>query len=199
MPLIQSAAFDAVADRHDPRGAGLALDSVDAGVRRAAVREIDMSIEAALLVARLGVEPDRDIRELIVDRLVATRNIEMARPLLALIRSHDIALRNAIIAALPMLGEALVPELRPLLNDGDPAVRIAAINLLQGMRGQAAIDLAVGIVADDPHVNVCAAAVDVLAEAAGPDAIAPLQALARRFPDVPFIAFAIAAALERIG
>lgn len=203
MPLIQAQTFDAPADN-----AGIAavfgscadaLASRAADVRSAAAREIDPVSNCALLVAHISFEPDTRVRDIVIDRLVGTRDIEVARPLLGLVRSDNIGLRNAVVAALPLLGEALLPELQSLLDDADPAVRIAAVNVLQGMRGQRVVDLALAAVKDDLHVNVCAAAVDILAEAGGPDAVAPLRALVKRFPDVPFIAVAVAVAIKRIG
>jgi HEAT repeat protein len=176
-----------------------ALLSRDAEVRRAAVRDVDAASNGAMLIAHMGFELDSCVRDIILDRLVGTRDIDIARPLLGMVRSEDVALRNAVVAALPMVGEALLPELQPLLDSDDPAVRIAAVNVLQGLRGQHAVDMAIATIERDPHVNVCAAAVDILAETGGPEAIAPLEALVARFPDVPFIAFAVAAAIKRIG
>jgi hypothetical protein len=49
-----------------------------------------------------------------------------------------------------------------------------------------------------PHVNVCAEALDALAEVGEPDAIPALETLADRFPDVAFIKFAVDAAIRRI-
>jgi len=54
------------------------------------------------------------------------------------------------------------------------------------------------VVVTDPHVNVCAAALDALAEVGEPSAIPTLEVLAERFPDVAFIKFAVDAAIRRI-
>jgi hypothetical protein len=55
------------------------------------------------------------------------------------------------------------------------------------------------VLRSDPHVNVCAAAVEGLAEMGGPASRPALAALPERFPGEPFIAFAVQAALSRIG
>jgi hypothetical protein len=54
------------------------------------------------------------------------------------------------------------------------------------------------VVTLDPHVNVCAAALDALAEAGQPEVIPALEKLADRFSDVAFIQFAVDAAIRRI-
>ena len=46
----------------------------------------------------------------------------------------------------------------------------------------------------DADVNVGLAAVEALAEAGSPEALSSLEILARRFPDDPFVAFAVDAA-----
>ena len=48
-------------------------------------------------------------------------------------------------------------------------------------------------------MNVCAAAVEGLADLGGPEQRQALADLPARFPAEPFIAFAVQAALERIG
>ena len=48
-------------------------------------------------------------------------------------------------------------------------------------------------------MNVCAAAVDVLAEIGAPDTLPSLVRCAARFADRPFLGFAVKVASERIG
>ena len=64
------------------------------------------------------------------------------------------------------MGEAVVPEIELLLHDANPDLRIYAVNIIHSMRSPRAPDIALGVIATDPHVNVCAAAVDILAERA---------------------------------
>jgi hypothetical protein len=49
------------------------------------------------------------------------------------------------------------------------------------------------------HPNVCAAAVEVLAEVGTRDAVPTLEACAQRFSNTPFLPFAISTALARIS
>jgi HEAT repeat protein len=51
----------------------------------------------------------------------------------------------------------------------------------------------------EQHPNVCAAAVDVLAEVGTRDAIPSLKACAERFSATPFLPFAIATTIARIS
>ncbi|MDR3496556.1 MAG: HEAT repeat domain-containing protein [Ancalomicrobiaceae bacterium] len=94
--------------------------------------------------------------------------------------------------------EEALPSLRLLLTDSDSDVRIFAVNILNGLCHPGMVPCLVEVIATDSHVNVCMAAVDGLAEAGDVEAIPPLAALARRFADVPFVAFAVAAATRRI-
>jgi len=55
------------------------------------------------------------------------------------------------------------------------------------------------VIAKDPAVNVCAAAVDLLAEVGTTRARAPLLALKLRFGTEPYIGFAADLALKRLA
>jgi hypothetical protein len=72
------------------------------------------------------------------------------------------------------------------------------VQVLSALPHARAPDWLVDVVASDPHVNVCAAAVDCLAEVGDPAALSALKALPARFPGEPFIAFAVATAIRRI-
>jgi hypothetical protein len=51
----------------------------------------------------------------------------------------------------------------------------------------------------DPAVNVCVAAIDTLAEIGSSDSLPALARCANRFPDQPFVRFAVTAATGRIS
>jgi hypothetical protein len=51
----------------------------------------------------------------------------------------------------------------------------------------------------EQHPNVCAAAIDVLAEVGTRDAVPALQACAERFAGTPFLPFAVSIAIARIS
>jgi HEAT repeat protein len=85
-----------------------------------------------------------------------------------------------------------------MLADPDSDLRIFAINVLAALPHPDVPVWLRHVVASDPHVNVCAAALDALAEVGEPDAIPDLRALAERFSDVEFIRFAVDATIRRI-
>ena len=175
------------------------LCSGDIGIRLAAVRVAGRLGEAELLAEHLESESAPAVREAILTSLVRIGGVAAARPLVELLRSDDTLLRNAAIEALQSMGESVVPEIELLLDDPVADLRIYALNIAHSLRSARVPDLALRVIADDPHVNVCAAAIDVLAQVGRPEMAPALQAVADRFPDEPFLAFAVRAAIKRIG
>ncbi|MGD0721455.1 MAG: HEAT repeat domain-containing protein [Roseiarcus sp.] len=175
------------------------LCSLDVAARRAAVRRAGRSGAMELLAGRLEAEDDHGVRELILTTLVRKGGVAAARSILGLLRSDDAGLRNAVIETLQEMGEAITPLIEELLADPDSDVRIFAMNILISLNSPRVPDIALKVIANDPHVNVCAAAVDVLAEAGRPEMADALRDVAKRFPDQPFLAYSVRAALKRIG
>ncbi len=175
------------------------IESDDIEIRRAAVRLAHRAGEADILARRLEDESDAALRESILTNLVRIGGVKAARPLIDSLRSENAQLRNAVIESLQTMGEPIIPEIETLLDDDNPDLRIYAVNILQSMRSPRVPDIALRVIACDPHVNVCAAAVDVLAEVGRPEMADELRAVAGRFPDHPFLAFAVRAAIKRIG
>jgi HEAT repeat protein len=116
-----------------------------------------------------------------------------------LLGNDQASLRSAIIESLQSMGDAIVPEIELLLQDENSDLRIYAVNMLLSLRSPRVPDIALKVIETDPHVNVCAAAVDVLMETGRPEMADALRAVANRFPDQPFLAFAVRAAIKRIG
>jgi len=175
------------------------LEDPDEDIRRAAVRLAARLGEAEVLARHLEDESDAGLRETILTSLVRIGGVKAARPLLKTLRSEDALLRNAVIETLQSMGETVAEEIETLLDDENPDLRIYAVNIIQSMRSSRVPDIALRVAATDPHVNVCAAAVDVLAEVGRPEMVGELRAVADRFPDQPFLAFAVRAAIQRIG
>ena len=202
MPLIRSSAAVedpaavATIDRTKLRAD---LESADDDVRRAAVRLATRLGEAEVLARHLEDESDTGLREAILTSLVRIGGVKAARPLIQMLSTEDALLRNALIETLQSMGEVVVSEIETLLDDENPDLRIYAMNIIQLLRSQRVPDIALRVIASDPHVNVCAAAVDVLAEVGTPEMADELRAVASRFPDQPFFAFAVRAAIKRIG
>jgi hypothetical protein len=55
------------------------------------------------------------------------------------------------------------------------------------------------LIEHEPHPNVCAAAIEVLAEVGTPQAIPVLEKCSARFAATPFLPFAISMAIARIS
>jgi hypothetical protein len=92
----------------------------------------------------------------------------------------------------------LARRLGGLLTDSDTDVRILACDLTRQLPGALATQLLTDVLTKDPDANVCAAAVDVLAEAGERDALPALAACEARFVDTPFLSFAIGVVRHRI-
>ena len=86
-----------------------------------------------------------------------------------------------------------------MLSDPDPDVRLLVCEIARGLETAQANRLLCDLLDREGEVNVCAAAVEVLTEAGGPESVPVLQACAARFRHEPFLGFAIRVALDRIG
>jgi HEAT repeat protein len=175
------------------------LNSEDIDDRRNAVRLAARMGEAELLAHHLANEHDPGIRETVLTSLVRIGGLAAIRPLLELLDTDQAALRSVVIETLQSMGNEIVPEIELLLQDENPDQRIYAVNMLLSLRSPRVPDIALKVIETDPHVNVCAAAVDVLMETGRPEMADALQAVANRFPDQAFLAFAVRAAIKRIG
>ncbi|GGD41619.1 HEAT repeat domain-containing protein [Aureimonas glaciei] len=171
----------------------------DVAVRREAVRFAAQLGLAQTLSDHLANEPNGALRETIFTTLVRLADEASVPPLVALLRSEDVGLRNAVIETLQAMGDIALPELERLLADPDVDVRIFAMNVAQSLGTPKVPALALRVLTTDEDVNVCAAAVEVLSERGHPDMADAIRQSAARFPDQPFLAFAIRAAVKRIG
>jgi hypothetical protein len=151
------------------------------------------------LAAALALEREPRVREAILTGLVRQGGDPAVRALLAHIRSEDAGLRTGVLDALRALPEALAPRMSEVLADPDPDVRLLSCDLARALDPAQASTLLCELLERDQEVNVCAAAVDALAEVGGPEAVPALLRCAGRFPNEPFLGFAIKVAVERIG
>jgi HEAT repeat protein len=189
------------ARQHDRDKAGLLsqLAAADPEVRRWAARDLAAHPGTSeTLVARLQVEDDGSVREVILTTLVRLGDPAAVDGLVRCMRSEDAALRNEAIEAMKQLPEAVSPIMRGLLADEDSDMRIFAVNILESLR-HPQVEEWLGIVIEhDDHVNVCATAVDLLGEVGSRDALEPLLRLKARFAKEPYIQFAADLAIKRI-
>jgi HEAT repeat protein len=176
-------------DRHSP----------DPEQRRRAVRSLDPDPRTLPVLAEiLNVEQEPTVREAAFSALVAIGGTS-APVLLPFLRSDDAGLRNGAVEALQTMPEAVRPLLPDLLADADPDLRLMGIEIARALPPNDATDLLCRTLEQEAHINVCAAAVDVLADIGTPRAVPTLQRLSDRIAAEPFLSFAITAALARLS
>jgi HEAT repeat protein len=151
------------------------------------------------LAAALPGETESRVVEAIFTSLARRGGGESAPHLFPLLRSEDAALRNGAIEALGTMPDALAGHLEELLHDLDSDVRIFAVELTRKMPATTAAVSLCRLLDRETHPNVCAAAVDVLAEIGSRDAIPHLERCRDRFAGQPFLSFAIATAIETLS
>ena len=179
-----------------------ALEDADASVRRDAAHGLGHPSggaappgAVAALARRLEAEGDAGVREAILTALARIATDEAAAALVPFLDREDAALRNAALESLQQMpAEVAAPALLPLLGHADPDLRIFAVQGLGGLVHPGRADWLAAVMERDADVNVGLAAVEALAEAGSPEALSSLETLARRFPDDPFVAFAVDAA-----
>lgn len=169
-------------------------------VRRFAVRDLSAFPEAVpALLSHLKTESERVVQEVVFTSLQAIGGDAVVEGLVPYLKSEDAALRNGVIEVLQGLPDAVSGLIHTLLHDDDSDTRIFAVDILRELAHPQINVWLEKILIEEQNVNVCAAAVDCLSEVGTPDLIPSLHALGERFADVPFISFAVQAAVERIG
>jgi HEAT repeat protein len=128
-------------------------------------------------------------------RIANTQSVEAVLPFL---RSDDSSVRTEASDTLAAMKDVVRPYVAPLLRDPSPDVRILACGLLRDMPGEVAARLCCELLDSEPEPNVCAAAVEVLAEVGEPSALPVLERCAERFGDTPFLQFSIQMAINRV-
>jgi HEAT repeat protein len=152
-----------------------------------------------LAAVALGVEAIPRVREAIMTALMRIGDAPSVEALLPYLRSQDSGQRAAAIEALQGLPREISPFLTALLADGDSDVRILATELARNFPAAEATRLLCGLLMVEPHPNVCAAAIDVLAEVGTEEAIPAIEQCGRRFAGTPFLPFAAAKAIALIS
>jgi HEAT repeat protein len=180
------------------------LDAAEGATRRRAAQDLGANklganaLGAPALCRRLAIEKAPSVRAVILTSLIRLRSPEVVDELVDFLRSDDAALRNAVIEALQDMPDEVLPALDRLLDDDDSDLRIFAVNIMNELRHHDVRSRLARVIADDPHVNVCMAAIDGVVEIGDESLIAPLELLEQRFPDAPFVKFAVAAAILRL-
>jgi HEAT repeat protein len=151
-----------------------------------------------ILAEALKTEADLRVREAIFTSLVRIGSRDAVNAVIPCLRGDDAALRTGALDALRAMIEAVRPVLPALLADPDADIRVLVCDLARELPSSDATQMLCDVLAHETEANVCAAAVDVLADVGGAEALPMLQATAARFGDVTFLTFAVKIAMERI-
>lgn len=195
MPLIRGDHPQEPPATGDPR---LALASGSAETRWRAVRDIAALPDAPpILAGALARETDGHVRDAIFTSL--SQSPQGLSFVLPYVRSDDAQLRTGALDALRSAAARIEPLLAEALADPDPDVRLLICEVVRELPSPAARRLMVALLETEPEVNVCGAAIEVLAEVGDASALSALDRCAQRFADEPFLAFSARVAAQRIS
>lgn len=204
MPIVKRLTSESI-DRDERKRArdhsSLVLQLCDGNstARRWAAKDlVDCPDVSGALVEQLRREEDASVREIILTTLTRRADEQAVAGLVKCLRSEDASLRNEAIEAMKLLPDEVAPIMGGLLADQDPDVRIFAVNVLESLRHEKVEKWLKEVIECDPHVNVCATAVDLLGEVGTSYSREALEKLEARFPGEPYIRFAADLALKRI-
>jgi len=199
MPLVRKPTGQPPAPVADASSVFANLVSGGTDERWAAARAAaDLPGAVMALAAALRNESDSRVRETMFTSLARIGTSESADLLISYLRSDSSNLRAGALDALRIMVGGMRELLPRLLGDRDVDMRILSCELARGLPGPEATTVLCTLLSDETEVNVCAAAIDVLAEVGGPAALPVLAACAQRFRDAPFLGFAIQTAADRI-
>jgi len=196
MPLIRNSADKGASRRSPDASASLASASPDE--RWLAARAAIDPAAIPGLGDALSRERDVRVREAIFTALARIATPESAAVVLPYLRRDDANIRTGALDALRAMPQAVQPHIPALLDDEDPEVRLLACELVRNAGGAEGSGWLCALIETEPQANVCAAAVEVLGEIAGPAAVPSLRRCAERFPDDPFLAFAVKVVADRL-
>ena len=197
MPLVRNPPDKRLAGGR-PAESDLRSPSAEARWEGARAAESDPKSVPALAEA-LSRETDRRVREAIFTALASIASPECVDVVVPYLRSDDAALRTSAIDVLRVIPVALEARLAELFADADSDVRLLSCELARGLDAKRAQWLLLSLIETEEEANVCAAAIEVLAEIGDDDALAPLTRCGSRFPDDSFMTFAVRAAADRIA
>ena len=197
MPLVRK---PPATGSQSPTAAAPSLESNSSDDRWAAVRAVaDQPEGVALLAGALAREKNLRVRQAIFTGLARIATAESAAAVVPYLRSEEANLRTGAIDALLAMPAACARHLPQLLADTDADVRLLSCELVRALPAPDANRLLAGLLEGETEKNVCAAAVEVLAETGDATVVPALQQCLARFAEDPFVAFSIKVALERLG
>jgi hypothetical protein len=200
MPLVRRGTAEVPANEKDDRDRFALLTGGTADERWSAARSADTlpgGVEA--LGAALGMETDARVRIAILTSLARVASPASVDAVLPCLRADDANLRTGALDALRAMPRAVLPRLPDLLRDADTDVRILSCEIARCLAPAEATFLLGNLLDRETDANVCAAAVDVLAEVGTAAAEPALRRCADRFAPEAFIGFAVKVALQRVS
>jgi HEAT repeat protein len=199
VPLVRKPAQPAKHLKPSAAEVHTGLGSADPEVRWTAARAAaGLPDCAAAVAAALPEEPDSRVREAMFTSLARIGTRDSVAGMLPMLRSDEAALRTGALDALRSSVIATHELLPQLLNDPDVDVRILSCELARALPSEDASRILCALLAREAEINVCAAAIEVLAEVGNCAALPTLEQCARRFSEAPFLTFAIKLATDRI-
>ena len=158
----------------------------------------DIPGSARILAEALIRERNPRVREAMFTSLACIATAESVEMILPFLRSDEAHFRTGALDALRAMKGTVSPYLPQLLEDGDADVRLLACELVRNLPDDEAARLLCALLEAEREPNVCAAAVEVLAEIGSADALQVLARCEERFSSTPFLLFSIKVAADRI-
>jgi HEAT repeat protein len=200
MPLIRKSTDPLAGERRDDAEIRKSLTNADPDERWRAARDaVDLDGGDTALAAALCSEKDSRVREAIFTSLARIGTPAAVAAVISRLRSDDANSRSGALDALRIMAPQMHDLLPRLLADKDIDIRILSCELARSLDSAEATQLMCRVLDEDPEANVCAAAVEVLAEVGSPDALPSLGRCALRFANSPFLAFAINMVVDRLA
>jgi HEAT repeat protein len=200
MPLIRTPSDQPRPVAQPTDGLAAALSDASPEKRWVAARSAPRHADVIPVLANaLSHEMDVPVREAIFTTLAQIGSSDSIFVILPYLRSDDASLRTGAMDALRAAPSVTRQHLPHLFADPDPDVRILACELARLVNDDEARRLLRDLLKTDPEVNVCAGAIEVLAEIGTADAVDALTDCVARFPQDPFLSFSVDATLARLG
>lgn len=177
----------------------VALESGSEEDRWSAARAAASLTDSVAVVADVLLrEKSARVREALFTALARIATPQSVETVVGFLRYDDASIRTAAYDALSAMGNAAFPHIGTLLRDSHADVRVLACGLARNMPSEEAVPLYCELLDSEAEANVCAAAIDALAEIGHAEALPALARCAARFRTTPFLGFAISVAARRI-
>jgi HEAT repeat protein len=200
MPLVKKPAASPPEKERSRQELITMLMTGSADERSLAVRSVGLFSDAVqVLEEALRREQQESVREAIFIALAAFDTQAGFDAVLPFLRSDDARLRSGALETLKAMPVTGARRLSDLLGDPDPDIRILACELARDITSTEAQRVLRAAIENDPLVNVCAAAIDALAEIGSQDDLPVLDRCLKRFPDESFLAFSVSVARARLA